>query len=124
MASGFLQPCDLSRKLCKAFGKLQMDDIPVTKGVKVLRKIHDDLTDEQEQKIFLKYFTHILKLPLSRGTSKDRMSPFEEKVFEVACQFATSFLHAENETEGLLNSLKFLKRQLKRAIFQGNHRPV
>ena len=30
------------------------------------------------------------------GTSKDRMTTFEEKCFEVACKFSTSFLQKED----------------------------
>ena len=94
----FVQPDDISRKLCKAFNKIQLEDVAVSKGVNILRKLHEN--NENETSKFFNLFTHILKLPLSRGTSKDRLSSYEEKIFEVVCQFATSFLNKDKNNEG------------------------
>lgn len=96
----FLRSNDVSRSLCKAFNKIQMEDVAVSKGVKELRKL---LTENEgksgNHEEFLKYFTHLLRLPLSRGSVKDKMSSYDEKIFEVACQFATSFLGDDKEDE-------------------------
>ncbi len=81
---------ELSRKLCKAFQKLQMDDVPVSKAVKHLRKLHDDETSHQY--LFVNYLTHFLRLSVLQGNSKDRMNRFDEKIIDVVCRFATSFL--------------------------------
>jgi hypothetical protein len=97
MAAAFLPPCETSRRLCKAFNKLQMEDVSVTTGVKYLTKVHKIAKDENLAATFFQHFTHILKLPLSRGTSKERMTSYDEKIFEVVCQFATSFLHDEEQ---------------------------
>ena len=94
----FVKSDDISRKLCKAFNKLQMDDVAISKAVKHLRKLHEtNAVDDSETRQFFNHFTHLLKLPLSRGTSKDRLTSFDEKIFEVVCQFATSFLHENKE---------------------------
>ena len=50
-------------------------------------------------RIFYVKCTNDFRLPMSRGTSKDRMCSFDEKVFEVVCQFATSFLQKSEEEE-------------------------
>ena len=95
----FVKADSLSSKLCKAFNKLQMDDIAVSKAVKHLRKLHENVEDSrfENSKLFFEHLTHLLRLPLSRGSSKDRMCTFDEKVFEVVCQFATSFLQSKSE---------------------------
>ena len=73
-----------------------MDDVAITSAVKRLRKLHENAEAED----FFNHFTHVLKLPLSRGTSKDRLASFDEKIFEVVCQFATSFLRdSDSEIE-------------------------
>ena len=97
----FIKADNVSGKLCKAFNKLQMDDIAVSKAVKHLRKLYETVEDSRfdNSKVFFDHLTHILRLPLSRGSSKDRMCTFDEKVFEVVCQFATSFLQSKTETE-------------------------
>ena len=97
----FVKADSLSSKLCKAFNKLQMDDIAVSKAVKHLRKLHENVEDSRfdNSKLFFEHLTHLLRLPLSRGSSKDRMCTFDEKVFEVVCQFATSFLQSKSEEE-------------------------
>ena len=98
-AKMFVKADSLSSKLCKAFNKLQMDDIAVSKAVKHLRKLHENVEDSRfdNSKLFFEHLTHLLRLPLSRGSSKDRMCTFDEKVFEVVCQFATSFLQSKSE---------------------------
>ena len=98
-AKMFVKADSLSSKLCKAFNKLQMDDIAVSKAVKALRKLHENVEDSrfENSKLFFEHLTHLLRLPLSRGSSKDRMCTFDEKVFEVVCQFATSFLQSKSE---------------------------
>ena len=98
----FIKPDEVSTKLCKTFNKLQLDDVPVTKAVKQLRKLHEVHGGEDS---FFVHFTNLLKLPLSKGTSKDRLNTYEEKIFEVVCQFATSFLHQE-ELEQKENDLE------------------
>lgn len=95
----FLRPSDVSRTLCKAFNKLQMDDVPVSKAVKHLRKLHHQAESDEEKRDFFKYFVHLLRLPLSRGTSKDKLTTYDEKIFEVVCQFATSFLQENEDKE-------------------------
>ena len=83
-AKMFVKADSLSSKLCKAFNKLQMDDIAVSKAVKHLRKLHENVEDSrfENSKLFFEHLTHLLRLPLSRGSSKDRMCTFDEKVFE------------------------------------------
>ena len=95
----FVKSDKVSEKLCNAFNKLQMDDIAVSKAVKHLRKLHAN-TEDADTSVFFEHLTHLLRLPLSRGSSKDRMSSFDEKIFEVVCQFATSFLQDVAEKDG------------------------
>ena len=95
--SNFVKPNEVSSRLCKAFNKLQLDEVSVTKAVKQLRKLHETLKENNEARPFFQHFTHLLELPLSKGTGKDRMSSYDEKIFEVVCQFATSFLHSEDK---------------------------
>ena len=42
----YVKSDDISVKLCKAFNKLQMDDIAVSKAVKHLRKLHDENVED------------------------------------------------------------------------------
>ena len=88
----FIKPDEVSSKLCKSFNKLQLDEVSVTKAVKQLQKLHEVHGSDD---CFFGHFTNMLKLPLSKGTSKDRLNTFDEKIFEVVCQFATSFLHKQ-----------------------------
>ena len=97
--TNFTKPTEVSSRLCKAFNKLQLDEVSVTKAVKQLRKLHETLREDDKAKPFFLHFTHLLELPLSKGSSKDRMSSYDEKIFEVVCQFATSFLHTEEEED-------------------------
>ncbi len=83
---------DLSKKLCKAFQKLQMEDVSDTKAVKHLRKLHDDETTDPVE--FVNNMTHILRLSVLRG-SKERMNKYDAKIIEVVCRWATSFLTDE-----------------------------
>ena len=73
----------------------------VTKAVNFLKKIYEKLgeNDDIEHAEFFNHFIHLLKLPLSKGTSKDRMTQFDEKIFEVVCQFGTSFLKKDGDDE-------------------------
>ena len=100
----FQEPCDVSRKLCKIYNHMQMEDFAVTKAVNVLRKVHENLKGDPENQQFFTHFIQLLKLPLSKGTSKDRMTTFDEKIFEVVCQFGTSFLKKEEDES--MNSSK------------------
>ena len=90
----FIKPNEVSFRLCKSFNKLQLDEVSVTKAVKQLQKLHEVHGSDNS---FFKHFTNLLELPLSKGTSKDRLNTFDEKIFEVVCQFATSFLHKQEE---------------------------
>ena len=60
----FLEPCDISRKLCKVFNKMQHEEFAVTKAVNVLRKLHEE---ENDTGLFFNHFVHLLSLPLSKG---------------------------------------------------------
>ena len=64
----FLEPCDISRKLCKVFNKMQHEEFAVTRAVNVLKKLHDE---EKDTELFFKHFVHLLSLPLSKGKNME-----------------------------------------------------
>lgn len=90
------QPSKTSKMLCKAFNLLQLDEVPSAKAVKHLRQIHENLDDHDE---FFRHFIFLLRLPLSRGTGKDRMDHKDEKILETACRFVTSYLPKNEDSE-------------------------
>ena len=57
----YVKSDDISVKLCKAFNKLQMDDIAVSKAVKHLRKLHDENVEDTKTKVFFEHLTHLLR---------------------------------------------------------------
>ena len=64
----FLEPCDISRKLCKVFNKMQHEEFALTRAVNALKKLHDE---ENDTELFFKHFVHLLSLPLSKGKNME-----------------------------------------------------